>query len=97
MSASDAVRVATAVSPSITVKLVEPVTPGAAPGPGIVSSSRCDSFRPSPVQIAPVSVQLRSAGRTIATSLFSLGSIVISQRVLLGGSSRRAFVTAPPA
>ena len=66
------------------------------PGPLTVSSSRLDSIRPSPVQMAPWSPQSVVTGRTTVTSALESGSTVIRQRILLGLSSRCAVFTAPP-
>ena len=64
-------------------------------GPLTASSSRLDSILPSSVQTAPVALQPVVTGRTTLTPAFPSGSTVISQRMLLGLSSRRAFFTVP--
>ena len=61
-----------------------------------MSCRRLDSFLPSPVHIAPSAVQSVVMGSTTVTSALEVGSILISQLMLPGGSSRRAFVTSPP-
>ena len=65
-------------------------------GPLTASSSRLDSILPSPVQTAPLALQWVVTGRTTLTPAFPSGSTVISQWMLLGLSSRRAFSRSLP-
>ena len=64
-------------------------------GPAMVASSRLDRRVPSPVQIAPVASQARSAGSTTATSASESGTIRIPHRSLRR-CTRHAAVTRPP-
>ena len=98
MSASVAVSVPTAVSPSWTVNAAALVISGAGPGagPGTVTPAATASFRPSRAH-APVSqLQGRFAGNVITTSPSPSGVTGIRHPMLLRSTRRLARCTVPP-
>ena len=94
VSASMAVKVATAVAPSATVNAAAEVTDGA--GPGTVAVIVVVSRRPSELHTAPDMLQARPAGRVMTTGPPPSGRTSTSQPMLLDRTRRRAFNTVPP-
>ena len=72
------------------------VPSSSSPGPATTKFTSADSILPSPVQMAPWAAQSCVTGSTTVTSPSPSGVTVISQRTLLGGSSRSTFPTSPP-